>query len=274
MMGTLHVVSTPIGNLDDITLRAIDVLRTVELIAAEDTRHSRRLLDRIASSARTISFHEHNVSVRLPALIEHLADSDLALITDAGTPAISDPGVRLVDAAHTAGIAVRVVPGASSVTAAVAVSGLVDGPFAFLGYAPRSAGERAALFGSQAESGIALVVFERGTRLPATLAALAAVMPERRAAICRELTKLHEEVVRGPLSELAARPIDAEPRGEIVIVVESGATARSDPELILVSLLTAGASPSVAAKLAAKESGVPRSDLYRRALEIKAGQPG
>ena len=272
-MGILHVVSTPIGNLEDITLRAIEVLKSVPLIAAEDTRHSRRLLDRIGSSSRTISLNEHNVSHRLPTLIDHLAGQDLALVTDAGTPAIADPGVRLVDAAHEAGHAVRTVPGPSALTAAVAVSGLVDGPFAFLGYPPRSAGERAALLQTHAGSGIALVLFERGNRVPATLASLATELPDRRAAICRELTKLHEETVRGPLAELAGR-VDVESRGEIVIVVEGGLPARRDAESILGELLAEGASPSAAAKAAAKESGVARSDLYRRAMEIKAGQPG
>ena len=273
-MGTLHVVSTPIGNLEDITLRAVEILRGVPLIAAEDTRHSRRLLDRIGSSARTISLNEHNVSQRLPALLDHLADQDLALVTDAGTPAIADPGVRLVDAAHEAGHPVRVVPGPSAVTAAVAVSGLVDGPFVFLGYAPRSAGERDALFRSHAGNGIALVLFERGNRVPATLASLAAVLPGRRAAICREMTKLHEETVRGSLEDMATRSDEAESRGEIVIVVERGEPAKRDADSMLAELLEAGQSPSAAAKAAAKESGEARSDLYRRALEIKARQPG
>ena len=273
-MGTLHVVATPIGNLEDITLRAIEVLGAVPLIAAEDTRHSRRLLDRIGSTARTISFNEHNVSQRLPTLLEHLAQTDLALISDAGTPAIADPGVRLVDAAHAAGHPVRTVPGPSSVTAAVAVSGLVDGPFAFLGYAPRSAGERATLVAAHAGSGIALVLFERGNRLAGTLASLAAAVPGRRAAICRELTKLHEETVRGTLAELAEMAAEAEVRGEIVVVVEAGEPTRADPEAILVARLASGESPSAAARAAAKESGVARSDLYRRAMEIKAGQPG
>lgn len=273
-MGTLHVVSTPIGNLEDITLRAIEVLRTVPLIAAEDTRHSRRLLDRIGSSAPTVSFNEHNVSRRVPALLDHLSGHDLALITDAGTPAIADPGVRLVDAAHGAGHAVRVVPGPSAVAAAVAVSGLVEGPFVFLGYAPRSAGERAGMIEAHAGTGVALVLFERGNRVPGTLGSLAAALPGRRAAICRELTKLHEETVRGPLAELAAKPVDAESRGEIVIVVEGGAPARVDAEAILAELLAGGVSPSAAAKAAARESGEARSGLYRRALEIKAGQPG
>ena len=273
-MGILHVVSTPIGNLDDITLRAIEILREVPLIAAEDTRYSRRLLDRIGSSARTISFNEHNVSQRIPTLLEHLADADLALVSDAGTPAIADPGVRLVDAAHAAGHAVRVVPGASSVTAAVAVSGLVDGPFAFLGYAPRSAGERATLFAAHAASGIALVLFERGNRLGGTLASLATALPGRRAAICRELTKLHEETVRGTLEELSTRSAVAESRGEIVVVISGGEPTRDDPEAVLVAALASGMSPSAAAKSAAKGSGVPRSELYRRAMKIKAGQPG
>ena len=273
-MGTLHVVSTPIGNLEDITLRAVEILRTVPLIAAEDTRHSRRLLDRIGSSARTISLNEHNVSQRVPALMDHLAEQDLAIVTDAGTPAIADPGVRLVDAAHEAGYAVRVVPGPSALTAAVAVSGLVDGPFVFLGYAPRSAGEREALFRSHTGSGIALVLFERGNRVPATLASLAAVLPGRRAAICREMTKIHEETVRGSLVDLTARSDEAESRGEIVIVVQGGAPALRDADSILAELLAAGESPSAAAKAAARESGVARSDLYRRAMEIRAGQPG
>jgi len=273
-MGILHVVSTPIGNLDDITLRAIEVLRDVPLIAAEDTRHSRRLLDRIGSTARMISFNEHNVSLRIPTLLEHLGGADLALVSDAGTPAIADPGVRLVDAAHDAGHPVRVVPGASSVTAAVALSGLVEGPFVFLGYAPRSAGERTALFAAQAVSGIALVLFERGNRLAGTLASLATAVPGRRVAICRELTKVHEETVRGTLEELVERSGHSETRGEIVIVVAGGEPIRADPETALAAMLATGASPSAAAKAAAKESGAPRSELYRRAMEIRAGQPG
>ena len=183
-------------------------------------------------------------------------------------------GVRLVDAAHGSGYPVRAVPGASAVTAAVAVSGLVNGPFAFLGYAPRSAGERVALIESHAGSGIALGLFERGNRVGGTLASLAAVLPGRQAAICRELTKLHEETVRGPLSLLAGWPDDVEQRGEIVIVVEGGEPARPDAEEVLIELLAAGESLSAAAKAAARASGTPRSDLYRRAMEIKAGQPG
>ena len=231
--GTLYLVSTPIGNLGDVTFRAIEVLKAVPLIAAEDTRIARRLLARYEVSTRLTSYHARSGPAREAALLEHLrAGDDLALVTDAGTPAISDPGMELAAAWGGEGGRVEAIPGASAVLAAVAASGIAGPRWAFEGFLPRSGRERRERLARLAGDERGAVVYEAPGRTRATLLDLAAACgPERQAAVCRELTKLHEQVVRGSLAELAAAVADGTipERGEVVIVVGwfGGAAARA-----------------------------------------------
>jgi len=223
-MGTLYLVATPIGNLEDITLRALRVLREVPLIAAEDTRHARRLLGHYEIRARLTSYNEHNRKAKTPALLAALAEGDVAVVSDAGMPGISDPGHDLVVAAVEAGHTVVPVPGASAVVAAVAASGLPSRRFHYVGFLPRQAGDRRRALLAAASSGDTIVLFESPHRLPDTLAAISdALGADRRIAVCRELTKLHEEIWRGRVAE--ALEHFAEPRGEFTLVIEGGAPA-------------------------------------------------
>jgi 16S rRNA (cytidine1402-2'-O)-methyltransferase len=274
-MGTLYVVATPIGNLDDISARALRVLREVGLIAAEDTRHTGRLLRRFAIETPLISYHAFNERARRDRLLAALATGDVALVTDAGTPGIADPGADLVAAVSEAGFPVSPIPGPSSLAAAVSAAGLIDGPFLHLGFLQRKGEERRRLLGRAAVSGFALVLFEAPTRLVATLNDLLGVLGDRPAAIARELTKLHEEIRRGPLSEHVAHFSQVEPRGEFVIVIGAD-DARDDPsdespETIVARLLAVGLAPSAAAREAARLTGLPRSTLYE--LARRAGAP-
>jgi 16S rRNA (cytidine1402-2'-O)-methyltransferase len=234
--GRLYVVATPIGNLGDVTYRAIETLRAVPLIAAEDTRLSRRLLARYEITTHLVSYHAQSGPGRETELLEHLrSGQDLALITDAGTPLVSDPGAELAAAWAGEGGAVVPIPGASAVLAALVASGLPAARWTFEGFLPRSGRERRERLARIAADERACVVYEAPSRIPATLADLAAAAgPGRRAAVCRELTKLHEEVVRGSLGDLAARGAAGELtlRGEFAIVVEAataGTTAASGP---------------------------------------------
>ncbi len=275
--GTLYVVATPIGNLGDVTLRALEVLRAVPLVAAEDTRVTRRLLDRYEIPARTVSYHAQSAPARERELLAHLAGgADLALVTDAGTPVVSDPGEGLVDAWAAAGGAVVAVPGASSVLAAVAASGVAGPRWSFEGFLPRSGRDRRDRLAGIAADERGSVVFEAPGRLAATLRDLAAACgPDRRGAVCRELTKLHEQVVRASLGALADRAADGTipARGEAVIVVGWGrgeaSTAAADPSRGLddaraeVDRLTAGGvARGEAAKRVAAATGLPRRALY------------
>jgi 16S rRNA (cytidine1402-2'-O)-methyltransferase len=217
-MGTLYVVATPIGNLEDITLRALRVLREVGLVAAEDTRVARKLLGRYGIAARLISFNDHNKSVRIPEIIGRLAETDIALVSDAGTPAISDPGVELVAAAREAGHTVIPVPGPSAVVTALSAAGLRARTFRFPGFLPREAGPLRRFFESLAIDPDTIVAFEAPTRAVRTLRLLAEVLPDRRIAVCRELTKLHEEVFVGSAREASGH--FQEVKGEIVLIVE------------------------------------------------------
>ena len=276
--GRLFVVATPIGNLGDVTLRALEVLRSVPLIAAEDTRMSRRLLDRHGVETRTVSYHARSGPGRLAELLAHLrGGADLALVTDAGTPAVSDPGADLVAAWAAEGGAVVPIPGASSVLAAI-VASVVAGPrWSFEGFLPRSGRERRGRIARIAADERATVVFEAPNRVAATLRDLAdACGPDRRAAVCRELTKIHEEVVRGGLGELAEAARDGRltMRGEFVLVVGEGpaqgpqspgdaaaegvAAALHEVE----RLVAAGSSRSDAARQVSAATGIPRRRLY------------
>jgi 16S rRNA (cytidine1402-2'-O)-methyltransferase len=222
-MGCLYVVATPIGNLEDVSLRALRILAEVPLIAAEDTRTAAVFLRHHGITTRTISYTDHNKQERIPVLLQRLDEGDLALVSDAGTPAISDPGVDLVAAAHAAGHAVVALPGASSVVAALAVAGLRCNEFRFVGFMPRTAGDVRRLLEDAARRPETLVAFEAPGRLRKTLAAISEALPDRRLAVCRELTKLHEETFVGTAAEALAH--FTSPRGEIVLVIEGGEPA-------------------------------------------------
>jgi 16S rRNA (cytidine1402-2'-O)-methyltransferase len=276
-MPTLYVVATPIGNLEDVTLRALRVLREVSLIAAEDTRTTRKLLAHHGVRNRLVSYNDHNKAVRIPRLLHALRDGDVALVSEGGTPVISDPGLDLVAAAVDAGFAVVPVPGASAVTAALAVSGLPSRQFTYLGFLPRRAGERRRLFAALRDDPRALVAFESPHRLRASLTALHEALGDRRVAVCRELTKAFEEVFRGTLSEALAH--FSEPRGEFTLVIE-GAPAGSiaaHPELVegrarearaeLARLRAAGRPAKTAVAEVAALYGLRRREAYRLWLE-------
>lgn len=265
-MGTLYVVATPIGNLEDISARALRVLEQVPTIAAEDTRHSKRLLDHFGIATPLLSYHEHNQRQRERQLLGLLAEGDVALITDAGTPGISDPGAGIVRAALAAGHAVSPIPGPSSLAAAVSASGVADGPFIMLGFLPRESAPRSLLIGKAAATGWPLVILESPQRLAASLRGLHAALGNRDAVVLRELTKVHEEIRPGTLADLAGWAAEHAPRGEIVVVIEGavGAAASSGDEAatVVASLRRAGLSPSKAAREAAAITGLPRAELY------------
>jgi 16S rRNA (cytidine1402-2'-O)-methyltransferase len=281
--GTLFLVATPIGNLRDVTLRGLEVLRAVTLIAAEDTRIARRLLARYEIGTRTVSYHARSGPGRLAELLAHLrGGADLALVTDAGTPAVSDPGMELAAAWAAEGGRVEAIPGASSVLAAVAVSGIAGPQWVFEGFLPRTGRVRRDRLAAIAADERGAVIFEAPGRLRATLADLAAACgPVRPAAVCRELTKLHEQVVRGTLEELEAAVADGTipARGEVVLVIgwssgtgraggdaEAVARAAQDEASALAAveaLVTGGLGRAEAARRVAAATGIPRRRLYR-----------
>jgi 16S rRNA (cytidine1402-2'-O)-methyltransferase len=286
----LYVVATPIGNLEDMSHRAVRVLGEAEVIAAEDTRAARVLLDRYqipAGGGRLVSFFEGNEAERTEELLGRLrAGARVALISEAGTPGVSDPGTRLVAAAVAAGVRVEAIPGPSAALAALVVSGLPTDRFLFLGFPPREAGARRQLFGERRGERATLILYEAPPRVAATLSDLAdALGGERRACVARELTKLHEEVVRGTLAELAgrARAAASSPRGEHTLVVagaseaEARAAAALDVEAEARALLLEGLGPREVAARLAVASGKPRRQLYQLALALKGrgeGKPG
>jgi 16S rRNA (cytidine1402-2'-O)-methyltransferase len=274
-MGTLHVIATPIGNLDDVTLRALAALRAAELLYAEDTRRTRILLDRHGIAVRPRSLHAHNEAERCAEALGALdAGKNVALVSDAGTPTVSDPGARLVAEAIAAGHAVVALPGPSAVLAALVVSGLPPEPFSFFGFLPRRSRERIDLLDGLRARRETLVFFESPQRVGETLAELAAAFGARRACVARELTKLHEEAARGTLPELAAR-FAGGARGEITLVVEgaSAASEASPSEDALrervAALLARGLSPRDAAEALRVETGASRRALYALALAVK-----
>ena len=222
-MPSLYVVGTPIGNMEDMSARALRVLGEVAVIATEDTRTTRKLLTHYAIHTRLLSFQEHNAAARIPQLLDILAEGDVALVTEAGTPGVSDPGASLVAAAGEQGIPVVSVPGPSSVTAAVSISGFPGERFNFIGFLPRRKGDRKRLFQSLNAESQTIVALESPHRVVASLADMLEVWGERRIAVCRELTKIHEEVFRGTLQ--AAVDYFQEPRGEFTLVIE-GATSK------------------------------------------------
>jgi 16S rRNA (cytidine1402-2'-O)-methyltransferase len=266
--GKLYVVGTPIGDVDDLSPRARDVLAKAEVIAAEDTRHTLRLLSRIGVESRLIAYHEHNETERVPALLAHLEQGrSVALVSDAGTPLISDPGWRLVSAAQAAGIAVIPVPGPCAAIAALSIAGLPTDHFVFEGFLPRREGARAERLDALRREPRTIVLYEAVHRVAETLAALRqAFGDERRAAIARELTKTHEQIVTGTLAELEARLDSGIPLlGEFVLVVAgAAATAPDEAEARRIyELLVAELPPDKALKLAVAITGVARNTLYR-----------
>jgi 16S rRNA (cytidine1402-2'-O)-methyltransferase len=263
--GALVVCPTPIGNLADVTLRLLDELRAADVVACEDTRRTRILLERHGLALPLLAVHEHNEASRAGEVVERVrAGERVALATDAGMPAVSDPGARIVDAVARAGLPVTVLPGPSAVTAAVAASGFGGSGFAFAGFLPRPAAKAAAEVRRLDACGLPVVAFESPQRLPGTLAALAAAQPDRRAAVCRELSKLHEQIERGRLADLA-EAFAAPPKGEITLVLAAADTtpdADAVPEDALAELVAAVGARRAAA-LASRLTGVPRNRLYR-----------
>jgi 16S rRNA (cytidine1402-2'-O)-methyltransferase len=269
----LAVCATPIGNLDDVTLRVLAELARADVVLAEDTRHTRLLLDRHGLEARLLSLHAHNEVARARELVPRLAAGErIALVSDAGMPTISDPGAVLVAAALAAGIEVTVLPGPSAVETALVASGLGGGRYAFLGFLPRRPGELRRLWQGLARWTWPAVAFESPKRLPGSLASLAAALPDREIAVCRELTKRFEEVVRGSATELAAR-FEAPPKGEITLVVAGGTGEGEDPAdderraaAAVSALVAAGTPRRVAVEVVAQLSGLSRNSLYRVSL--------
>lgn len=260
--GRLVICPTPIGNLEDVTLRVLAALREADVLACEDTRRTRTLLDRYGVSAKLVSYHEHNETERAAELVKQMQTGQVvALVSDAGMPLISDPGYVLVKSAVAAGLEVEVLPGPSAAVAALVASALPADRWHFVGFLPRKESELTELFNSPET----VVAFESPARTAASLKVLAATDPERQVAVCRELTKLNEEVVRGSAAELAARYGDQQPKGEIVMVVAPAQQKVSElkPAVeALSSLVSSGAKVRDAAKVVSDLTGLPANTLY------------
>ncbi len=268
----LHVVATPIGNLGDITVRALAALAGADLIACEDTRVTRKLLARYAITTPLTPYHDHNAAKARPMLLRRLADgAAIALVSDAGTPLVSDPGYKLVRAAQEAGHLVTALPGPSALLAALTVAGLPTDQFHFAGFLPAKRAARRARIAELARIPATLVLFETGPRIAATLADLAAELGSREAALCRELTKIHEEVRRGDLATLAQSSTAGEVRGEIVLVVAPAPRAErpagDDADALLRQALARGSLKDAVGNVA-DATGLPRRELYQRALAL------
>ncbi|HEX6912127.1 MAG TPA: 16S rRNA (cytidine(1402)-2'-O)-methyltransferase [Longimicrobium sp.] len=283
-MASLYVVSTPIGNLGDITRRAVEVLGSVDVVLAEDTRRTGVMLKLLDIRTRLVSAHEHNEASRASTVVEILREGrDVALVTDAGTPLLSDPGARIVREVVEAGYDVVPIPGASALLAALVASGIDAGTFTFLGFPPRKGGSRAEMMEEIAGSPRAVVLYESPNRVGRLLRDLAeAAGGERRVCVARELTKLHEEFWRGTLAQGAARYEDAEVLGEVVVVVEGRPRDAAREEevdalaahAIAKALLGQGQSASAVAKELRRRMGISRNDAYRIAQEAAEGQEG
>ncbi len=275
-MGTLFVVATPIGNMEDVTLRALRVLREVDLIAAEDTRTTRALLTHHAIHAKLVSYNEHNMRTRTPQLLTALENRDIALVSEAGTPGVSDPGHELVLTVIEAGFPVVSIPGPSAVIAALAASGLSMRGFTFLGFLPRRASQRRRFLTEVATEPRTLVLFEAPHRLRQTLEDIRSTLGDRRTAVCRELTKAFEEVFRGTVAEALQQ--FTEPRGEFTLVLEGAAEEAADvtDAAIIEALkrhLAGRASPRDAARLVAAELGVARRRVYGLSVRLREPIP-
>ena len=277
MAGVLYIVATPIGNLGDIGARAIEVLRDVDLIAAEDTRHCRKLLNHIGVGARLLSYHEHNETARGREILRRLeAGESVALISDAGTPLISDPGYRLVRDARAAGIRVTPIPGPSSLIAALSAAGLPTDRFHFVGFLPAKADERATRLRRMRDLEGTLVLFEASHRIGALLAQLDEIFADRPLVLAKELTKRHERFLDGRARELRAR-FDAEPelgKGEFVVLIDNAASAGDErlnaDDRDVIKLLLAEVSVKTAVRIAARITGKKKNEIYRATLEIAA----
>jgi 16S rRNA (cytidine1402-2'-O)-methyltransferase len=272
-MGCLYLVATPIGNLEDITLRALRLLGQVDLIAAEDTRHTGRLLAHFEIDTPQISYHEHNKLTRLDTVLEALETGDVALVSDAGTPGLSDPGYKLVQAAIDQGVLVVPVPGPSALTAALVASGLPTDAFVYVGFLPRRATERRRLVAQLADERRTLVAFESPHRLAAALEDIKAALGDRQIVVARELTKLHEEIWRGPVSQ-AREHFAGVVRGEVTLVIAgaSDAPPQWDQERVrerVARLMEQGRSHREAVRQVAQASGWPRRAVYQLTLDTK-----
>lgn len=268
----LYIVATPIGNLGDLTPRAADTLSRADVIAAEDTRVTAKLLSHIGSRRPMLAYHDHNADAMRPRLIERMTREAVALVSDAGTPLISDPGYKLVRDARAAGIAVTTLPGPCAAVAALTLAGLPTDRFLFVGFLPAKPGQRASAIDELAGIRASLIFYEAATRLDATLAALAQRLGPRPAAVVRELSKRFEETVDGDLASLAARYADSPPKGEIVIVVgppsEGLRPSADDLDSALRRALVGQPLKSAVAEVASA-LGLPRKQVYARALELK-----
>lgn len=274
--GRLVVCATPIGNLGDVTLRVIDALKTADVIEAEDTRVTRKLLARYAIATPLEAYHAKNLERRTPEVVGRIARGEVvALVSDAGTPGVSDPGAHLVDACIDGGLPVEVLPGASAILAALVASGLPTHAFYFGGFLPRKAGERVRALERLASLDATLVFYESPRRTAATLASLAEALPGRTAVMARELTKIHEEVARGEVGELASRIAGRELKGEVVLLV--GPAPRGSAEVgadvddaslraAVEALVAAGASRKDAIRAVSDRTGVPRNRVYDAAI--------
>ena len=275
--GTLYIVATPIGNLEDITFRAVRVLREVDLIAAEDTRHSRKLLFHFGISRPLISYFDHNKELKGEYILGRLREGlSVALISDAGTPCISDPGYQLVRDAVTGGVPVVPIPGPSAAIAALSAAGLPTAAFTFEGFLPSRQGKRREKLAALKDERRVLVFYESPNRLPAALADMEEILGDREAVVARELTKIYEEFARGTLSQIAKKFGEAKVRGEVVVLVAPAAA----PEKIDVSAVSGllhtyissgELSLKDAVQRVARETGVPRGEVYEKALSLKAG---
>ncbi|MBX3081594.1 MAG: 16S rRNA (cytidine(1402)-2'-O)-methyltransferase [Anaerolineae bacterium] len=276
MTHSLYIVPTPLGNLEDITLRALRILREVRLIAAEDTRTTRKLLDRYEITTPLTAYHEHNKLTKLDALFETLTDGDIALVSDAGTPGISDPGYELIREALARGVNVVPLPGASAVITALVGSGLPTDGFVYIGFLPRKDKALRECFTALAEERRTVIAYESPNRLVETLATLQSVLGNRQVVVARELTKLYEEFQRGTVSDVLAHFTTHEPRGEITLVIAGAADAQAeqatwDEAAVLAALdeqLTQGIPRKEAAKAIALRSGWDRREVYRLSLNL------
>jgi len=275
MPGTLYIVATPIGNLEDMTFRAVRILKEVDLIAAEDTRHSRKLLTHFGITTPLTSYYDHNQALKGERILASLQEGQqVALISDAGTPCISDPGYQLVRDALAAGITVVPIPGACAVVTALSAAGLPTNSFTFAGFPPNKEGKRRSFLASLATAHGTVVLYEAPHRLKATLADIALVLGERRVVVARELTKLHGEFLLGTASTLQEQIPEDRERGELVILVAPADqdTQRSEgpsSEEQLRAVLAKGHSVKEAAALVAAATGLPRRELYAQALIMK-----
>jgi 16S rRNA (cytidine1402-2'-O)-methyltransferase len=273
-MPTLYVVATPIGNLEDISLRALRMLREVKLIAAEDTRKTKRLLSAYDIRTPMTSYHEQNKRAKLGYILGQLEEGDVALVSEAGTPSISDPGYELIVAASQQGIPVVPIPGPSAITTALVISGLPTDRFTYIGFLPRKSGNRQRLLESVAAESGTIIALETPHRLKEALGDIMLVLGDRKVAICRQLTKLHEEVFRGTISQ--ALEHFSEPKGEFTLVIE-GKKEKGGPNLTkeivqqLEALQVSGATAKEAVARMAQETGLPRKELYRTWLKLSKG---